>query len=281
MDPRDVQVEPGAVVAATDGRLGTVDEVIVRPDTGELSFLVIRRGWTGEQLTVSADLIGSIRGRREVRLAVTRDEARAASIEPTGDDLLARAERDQVRIPLHEERLIPERRLVDLGELRVHKYVDLIEDVVRQPVTRDDLVIERVPINRPLEEPVAAREEGDWLVIPIMEEVLVVRKQLMLTEEVRIRKQQVVEEQEVREGVRRERIELEDATVYGVAGLSGSRPPGGQIGPARDPSDEPTAFVPTAATGDAPTHETQADDRAATDPDFGSTRRRRRDDPTA
>jgi hypothetical protein len=60
--------------------------------------------------------------------------------------------------------------------------------------------------------------EGDWLVVPVMEEVLVVRKQLMLKEEVRIRRRPVTEPREVRETLRRERVELEDATRHGVRG---------------------------------------------------------------
>ena len=44
-----------------------------------------------------------------------------------------------------------------------------------------------------------------------MEEVLVVQKQLVVTEEIRIRTQLVTEEHEVRETVRREHASIEDA----------------------------------------------------------------------
>ena len=222
MMPRDVEIEPGAVVEATDGRLGTVDEVIVQPTTGELSYLVLRRGWSGERLTIPATLIASISHAREVRLAVDRDVARGQATDLPTDAVVARGDSGQIRIPVHAERLVPRKRQVDLGELRIHRRVEQSEEVVSQPVTRDDLVIDRVPVNRPLEGPVAPRDEGDWLVIPIMEEVLVVRKQLMLKEEIRIRKRQVTEEQAVRELVRHEVVELEDATVYGIPGLSGA-----------------------------------------------------------
>jgi uncharacterized protein (TIGR02271 family) len=219
MDSQQEQVEPGAVVQASDGRLGTVDEVIVRPQTGELAYLVIRRGWSDQVLTIPADLIESIPSRREVRLRVSRDEAREQAASTPSEALLAKAEGNVLRIPVIEERLRATKRQVDLGELRIHKYIEELEEVIRQPVTRDDLVVERVPINRQLDAPVESRTEGDWLVIPIMEEVLVVQKRLMLAEEVRIRKRQISEEQEIRETVRRERVELEDATVYGVSGL--------------------------------------------------------------
>jgi stress response protein YsnF len=51
--------------------------------------------------------------------------------------------------------------------------------------------------------------------VPVMEEVLVVTKQLVLTEEVRIRTKRVTEEQEVYEILRRERVRVEDATAPG------------------------------------------------------------------
>ena len=166
---QDIEVDPGAVVEARDGRLGTVDEVIVQPATGELAYLVLHRGWSDERLTIPAALIESIPNRHQVRLSVERDEARRQATSVPPDALLASGDSRQIRIPIHEERLVPGKRQVDLGELRIHKRVEEVEDVVRQPVTRDDLIIERVPVKRPLEAPIPPRDEGDWLVIPIME----------------------------------------------------------------------------------------------------------------
>jgi hypothetical protein len=54
-----------------------------------------------------------------------------------------------------------------------------------------------------------------------MREVLVVKKQLMLVEEVRISKREVTEVEEVREKTRHVRLQLEDATTYGVEGVPG------------------------------------------------------------
>src|SRR4051794_38249598 len=116
----------------------------------------------------------------------------------------------EARVPILEEQVQFGTRVVDLGEIRVHKTVEEHEEVRRGPLAREDVQIERIRVNRPVDEPEQRRQEGDWLVIPIMEEVFVVQKQLMVTEEIRIRKQLVTEEREVRETIRREHASIED-----------------------------------------------------------------------
>jgi uncharacterized protein (TIGR02271 family) len=116
----------------------------------------------------------------------------------------------EIRVPVVEEQLGVETGVVDLGEVRIHKTVEETEEVRQGPLDREDVQIERVRVDRPVDAPEQRRQEGDWLVIPIMEEVFVVQKQLMVREEIRIRKQLVTEEHEVREVIRRERATIED-----------------------------------------------------------------------
>ncbi|OGB24589.1 MAG: hypothetical protein A3I66_13970 [Burkholderiales bacterium RIFCSPLOWO2_02_FULL_57_36] len=95
----------------------------------------------------------------------------------------------QVVFPVVEEQLQVDKRLVDTGKgIRVRKTVSEHEQVVDQPVLQDELIVEHVPVGRM----VAASQlptthyDGDTLVVPIFEEVLVVEKQVRLKEEVRI-----------------------------------------------------------------------------------------------
>ena len=240
MSARATVIRPGAGVEATDGRLGTVDEVRVRPETGELALLVVRRGWNDRLLHVAAAQVDRVGGDGTVRLRVTRAAAGLA--------VVAGADGEQLRVPVLAERLTAEARPVELGELRVHTRVDEAEETVRRVVERDELEVERVPVNRPLEAPVAQRTEGEWLVFPVMEEVLVVRTQLMLKEEVRVRTRRVTAEQEVRQTVRRGRVELEDATRDGVRGLPEPAP-----APTAAPDPDPPAGASPPA-GPAPPH---------------------------
>jgi uncharacterized protein (TIGR02271 family) len=233
METRASRIERGALVAASDGHLGTVQEVIVAPETGELAYLVVNRGLLDAPVTVAADAIEAIPSAREVRVRLTRAEASELGAVGARESTLASQHGDELRIPLLEERLTAGARPVDLGELRLHLGVDSEEQAIRQPVTRDDLIVERIAVDRVLDAPVEPRHEGDWLIIPIMREVLVVEKRLMLAEEVRIRTRRVTEEQVVRETVRRTRVDIEDATVHGV-----SEATMGGAGADGSPSDE-------------------------------------------
>ena len=92
-------------------------------------------------------------------------------------------------IPVIEERLQVAKRLVDTGRgVRIHKSVVETSHKVEQPLLHDELSVERLPQDRILDQGQIpeVRYEGETLVIPVVEEVLVVQKQLRLTEEIRI-----------------------------------------------------------------------------------------------
>lgn len=96
---------------------------------------------------------------------------------------------EQVRVlPVIEESLDVEIRPVETARVRVHKVVHEREAVVDPPLLREEVVVERVPVNRIVEGPMSVRSEGDTLIIPVLEEVLVVEKRLLLKEEVRLTK---------------------------------------------------------------------------------------------
>jgi uncharacterized protein (TIGR02271 family) len=57
---------------------------------------------------------------------------------------------------------------------------------VDEPLFREEVIIEHVPINRFVEEAIPLRSEGDTIIVSLLEEVPVVEKRLMLKEELRI-----------------------------------------------------------------------------------------------
>jgi len=101
--------------------------------------------------------------------------------DPTGQDLLT--------IPVVAEQLAVGTRTVDTGRgVRIHK------TVLEQPVTiderlvREEVEVKHVAVDRivaPDEAP-TTRYEGDTMIVPILEEVLVVERRVRIKEELHI-----------------------------------------------------------------------------------------------
>jgi uncharacterized protein (TIGR02271 family) len=99
--------------------------------------------------------------------------------------------RDSTVIPVIEEQLQVGKKVVETGSVRINKIVHEEEVKVETPVVVEKLDIERIPINQYVESaPPAVRYEGDVMIVPILEEVVVVQKRLRLVEELRITKRQ-------------------------------------------------------------------------------------------
>lgn len=95
---------------------------------------------------------------------------------------------EDTRIELVEEQLHVGKRERTTGTIRVQTRVAeehvLLSDTLRQ----QRIEVERVAMNRPIETAPDIRDEGDTVVIPVVEERLVVEKRLFLVEEVRLRR---------------------------------------------------------------------------------------------
>jgi uncharacterized protein (TIGR02271 family) len=89
-------------------------------------------------------------------------------------------------LPVVAEKLKVGRRKIDTGAVRVHKIVHEKQETVDEPTIREEVEVQHVPVNRVIEKPMEIRREGDTLVIPIVEEIIVIEKRLVLKEEVQI-----------------------------------------------------------------------------------------------
>ncbi len=70
-------------------------------------------------------------------------------------------------LPVLEERLEVSKREVETGRLRLQKRIREEEQTVDEPLLADEIIIERVPVNRFVDQPPATRVEGDTTVIPL------------------------------------------------------------------------------------------------------------------
>ncbi len=121
---------------------------------------------------------------------------------------------DTEAVPVLEERLTLQRREVETGRVRVRLRTEAEETRLQADLRSEAVEVERIPIGRQLAEgeaPPATREEeeGRVLVIPVLEEVLVVEKRLVLREELRLRRTNRSEPVEMPVTLRRQHAEID------------------------------------------------------------------------
>ena len=95
---------------------------------------------------------------------------------------------DPIVIPVIEEELVTgSTRIKETGAVRIHKEVDRVSKTIEIPAIHDDAEITRVPVNRVIDSLPEIRKSGEVLIIPVVEEEIVVQKQLVLKEEIHVR----------------------------------------------------------------------------------------------
>lgn len=100
-------------------------------------------------------------------------------------------EEGKVVVPVVAEQLEVRKRTVEAGGVRVRKTVREREEVVDEPLLREEVQVRRVPVGRVVDGPVPVRHVGDTIIVSLLEEVLVVEKRLMLKEELHLTKERV------------------------------------------------------------------------------------------
>ena len=93
-----------------------------------------------------------------------------------------------LRIPLHVEEISVSRRETKKANVQVALVTGTREQLIDEELTHVRVEIERVPIDQPVEAVPPIRQEGDITIIPVVEEVVIVERRLVLKEEVRVRR---------------------------------------------------------------------------------------------
>ena len=93
----------------------------------------------------------------------------------------------EVVVPVIVEELEVRTRTVESGgAVRLRKLVHEDTVTVDEPLSTETYEVERVAVGRPVEGAVPVRHEGDTMIVPVLEERLVTRRQLVLVEEIRL-----------------------------------------------------------------------------------------------
>src|SRR5215207_1785410 len=125
-----------------------------------------------------------------------------------GDDL---EDEDELRVQRVEEELRAGTREREAGAMRVRKRVRTDREQISVPTRHEEVSVERVPVEG--REASEAEIGEDEVTMPVVEEEVVVEKRPVVKEELRIRKDVVLDEEVVEEDVRKEEVEVEDATT--------------------------------------------------------------------
>jgi uncharacterized protein (TIGR02271 family) len=193
-------MNPPAAVTVTDpqGGHGTIDTAAWPLDGSRAEVLVSLE--SGQQVLVPLQmLIREEEGRYAVPMTLAELERRAGA-DPREPPLV---------LPVLAEVLDVQTRRVETGRVRIHKTVQAREVLVDEPLLREEVIIERVPVNRVVEGPIPVSYEGDTMILSLLEEVLVVETRLLLTEELHLTKRRTETHQPACVTLRREEVTIE------------------------------------------------------------------------
>lgn len=127
---------------------------------------------------------------------------------------------EAISIPVIEETARIDKRMVETGRVQVQTRTETSEEVLHETLRSDAVSVTRVPIDQVIAEGEVApvtRTENGVTIIPVLEEVLVVEKRLVLKEEVHIRQTTSGEAVEVPVTLRRQHAVVERVSADGHA----------------------------------------------------------------
>ena len=200
--PNEADVRGWTVVGRDGERIGEVDDLLIDPARMKVAQLDVDiKG--GDHISVPAEEVQIDRARREVRIQGYAPGAYQAAT-AAADRASTRTDE---RLTRTEEELRVGTRAVEAGEVVVGKHVETERQQVPVNLKREEIVIERRPVNR---EAGATDIREDQIRVPLMEEEAVVDKRAVVKEELVIGKRVVEDQQTVDADVRREEFDIDE-----------------------------------------------------------------------
>ncbi len=110
-------------------------------------------------------------------------DVRPAAEEAAGDQTL----------PLSAEDVSINKETNETGRVRVARRTYEQEALIEEDLARERVEIESVPVGRQIDAFPEVRQQGDITIVPVVEEILLVERRLMLKEEIHIRRVRTTE----------------------------------------------------------------------------------------
>ncbi len=118
-------------------------------------------------------------------------------------------ERNHATLELRAEELQVQKHEVEQGRVRIDKRVESVPFAEDIDVEMDVVEVQRVPLDQEFDTPPESRYEGDTLIIPVVEEVLVVTRRYRVVEEVHVTTRREVRTERVEDELRREVLDVD------------------------------------------------------------------------
>ncbi|HEY0071733.1 MAG TPA: YsnF/AvaK domain-containing protein [Chloroflexia bacterium] len=120
-------------------------------------------------------------------------------------------EGDRIVVPLVDEYLEVHKQWVQSGEVIVRRSVQTSRQTIPVELQHEEVQVDRVPMNRPVAygEQTQPWWDGEVMVVPVIEEEIVVSKRLVLREEVRISKRKVSRQETVSDTIRSQQVHID------------------------------------------------------------------------
>ena len=224
------------VYDANDEKIGTVSEILDAAASGTSpsggGYLRVPTGFLGmgREHHIPFSAIRSVDGERVyVNFPKHRLDELGYGEAPTyiGQQIESAGRPDSPeatrRLRLREEELVARKQSVETGRVRLGKEIVSEERTLDVPVTREEVTIERRPVERrPSDKSI--KDTGRTIDVPVRAEQVEVEKQPVVYEEVGVRKDQVTQTERVSGTVRREEARINragDVSVRSAPGTSG------------------------------------------------------------
>lgn len=202
----------GATVFDKDGVRGIIENQAAPPAGASSAYWCIRLE-NGRRVIVPSE---ALEERTEVDyfyLPVSLTNFGASSFNapspPSAPPAPSLPAQDGAVIPIIAEELLVDKREVAAGGVRLHKTVQERVATVDEPLAREEVNVERIAVNRLVDAPIPIREEDGTLIIPLLEEVLLVEKRLILREELHVTRRRTVAHRPQQVTLRREEVTVE------------------------------------------------------------------------
>ena len=203
-------LEPGGAIVTVHNanRVAEAEQILNANDAR------VRHEDIGQDKSMGSEIAGTDAERIDAADSTGREITDTGYVDrrPVGDTNRAGgADRRVERVQLFGEVLRVHKERINRGEVRVRKDVVTENQTIEVPITREELVLERVAVSGDTPAPSANIGRGQEIRVPLSEEKVRLEKEPVLREEVSVGKREVQDVARVSGDVRREELRVDDS----------------------------------------------------------------------